>query len=180
MFVYDGRYGPCVPFLRVARVCAANPGMALPPNPGVARSVRGGTHTRSRDEPRRRRPTLQWMATSPRVSVVEASSQVHAQCDPYRRTVALIKGPGAETFVVDTRASDGMPRKSCWELVFPLLSSTPEPVSPGEVLQLDVTVSLGAAVNDPVTYDLQARAKRDHQGVDGSTGSTSRRREPVA
>jgi hypothetical protein len=48
-----------------------------------------------------RRPTLHLMATSLRVSVVEASSQVYPQCDQYRRTVALVKGPGAETFAVD-------------------------------------------------------------------------------
>ncbi len=49
----------------------------------------------------RRRPNLHLMATSPKVSVVEASSRVYSQCDQYRRTVALVKGPGAETFAVD-------------------------------------------------------------------------------
>ena len=50
---------------------------------------------------RRRRPKLHRMATSPKVSAVEASSDVYPQCDQYGRTVALIKGPGAETFAVD-------------------------------------------------------------------------------
>jgi len=49
----------------------------------------------------RRRPKLHLMATSPKVSIVEASSQVYPQCDEYRRTVAFVKGPGAETFAVD-------------------------------------------------------------------------------
>jgi len=49
----------------------------------------------------RRCPQLHLMATSPRVSVVEASSSVYPQCEQYRRTVALVKGPGAATFAVD-------------------------------------------------------------------------------
>ncbi|MHC4403086.1 MAG: heparinase II/III domain-containing protein [Planctomycetota bacterium] len=49
----------------------------------------------------RRRPKLHLMATSPRVSVVEASSRAYPQCGQYRRTIALLKGPGAATFAVD-------------------------------------------------------------------------------
>lgn len=48
-----------------------------------------------------RRPRLCMMATSPKVSLVEASSDVYDQCGEYRRLVVLIKGPGAQTFAVD-------------------------------------------------------------------------------
>ncbi|MSS73752.1 MAG: hypothetical protein EXS64_20025 [Candidatus Latescibacteria bacterium] len=48
-----------------------------------------------------RRPSLRMMVTSPRVSVVEASSEVYDPCREYRRLVALIKGPDAQTFAVD-------------------------------------------------------------------------------
>ncbi|MSS72756.1 MAG: hypothetical protein EXS64_14880 [Candidatus Latescibacteria bacterium] len=48
-----------------------------------------------------RRPALRMMVTSPKISVVEASSKAYAQCRDYRRLTALIKGPGAETFAVD-------------------------------------------------------------------------------
>jgi len=48
-----------------------------------------------------RQPRLHMMATSPHVSVVEASSKVYDQCREYRRLVALIKGPNAQTFAVD-------------------------------------------------------------------------------
>jgi hypothetical protein len=44
---------------------------------------------------------LRLMATSPRVSVVEGESRAYAQCGEYRRLVALVKGPGAQTFAVD-------------------------------------------------------------------------------
>ena len=70
----------------------------------------------------RRRPKLHLMATSPKVSVVEASSQVYPQCDRYRRTVALIKGPGAETFAVDVfRVSGG--KKHAYRVFSELASS---------------------------------------------------------
>jgi len=48
-----------------------------------------------------RRPSLHRMLTSPKVSVVEASSKVYEQCDEYRRLVLLFKGPDGATFVVD-------------------------------------------------------------------------------
>jgi len=60
------------------------------------------------DSPRSRVPSLRMMATSPLVSAVEAESRIYAQCSAYRRLVALIKGPGVETFVVDIfRVSGG-------------------------------------------------------------------------
>ena len=46
-------------------------------------------------------PQFHLMAVTPRVSVAEASSQVYEQCGEYRRLVALVKGPGNETFAVD-------------------------------------------------------------------------------
>ncbi|MBT3380277.1 MAG: hypothetical protein HN742_04480 [Lentisphaerae bacterium] len=55
-----------------------------------------------------RTPRFHLMGTSPRVSVAEASSDVYTQCSAYRRLVALIKGPGADTFAVDVfRVSGG-------------------------------------------------------------------------
>jgi hypothetical protein len=48
-----------------------------------------------------RKPSLRMMATSPLASVVEGASQVYAQCSDYRRLAVLVKGPAAETFVVD-------------------------------------------------------------------------------
>ena len=66
---------------------------------------------------------------------------------------------------VETRGSDGSPRKSCWELVFPLLCSSPESVAPGDNLRVDATITLGASVDDPVTYDLQACIESPMQGV---------------
>ena len=58
------------------------------------------------DKPQIRRkpdrvPRLHMMATSPRASVVEASSKAYTQCSEYRRLVALIKGPASDTFAVD-------------------------------------------------------------------------------
>ena len=50
---------------------------------------------------RLRRPEFHLMGTSPRVSVVEAGSRVYDQCSEYRRLLALFKGPGAETFLLD-------------------------------------------------------------------------------
>ena len=69
-----------------------------------------------------RRPQLRLMATSPRVSVVEASSSVYPQCEQYRRTVALVKGPGAETFAVDVfRVRGG--EKHAWRVFSELAAS---------------------------------------------------------
>lgn len=46
-------------------------------------------------------PEFRMMVMSPKVSVVEAASDVYSQCGVFRRLVAMIKGPGAETFAVD-------------------------------------------------------------------------------
>lgn len=48
-----------------------------------------------------REPELRMMVASPHVSVVEAASTAYPQCDMYKRTVALIKGPEGQTFAVD-------------------------------------------------------------------------------
>lgn len=48
-----------------------------------------------------RHPRLHLMVTSPRISVVEASSVAYPQCSEYRRLVALIKGPDGGSLVVD-------------------------------------------------------------------------------
>ncbi len=48
-----------------------------------------------------RRTQFHAMFTSPRVSMVEASADVYAQCGTYRRRVALMKGPDGRTFAVD-------------------------------------------------------------------------------
>lgn len=53
----------------------------------------GGTH--------HRQPFLQLMLSTDSVSVAAASSVVYDQCREYRRMAALVKGPSAETFVVD-------------------------------------------------------------------------------
>lgn len=50
---------------------------------------------------RERVPKFEMMATSPRMSIVEASASAYAQCSDYRRLVALIKGPKGRTFAVD-------------------------------------------------------------------------------
>jgi len=53
-------------------------------------------------------PRLHVMATSPRVSVVEASSNAYPQCSDYRRLVALIKEEHGHTWLVDVfRVSGG-------------------------------------------------------------------------
>jgi len=80
----------------------------------------------------RRRPRLHLMATSPNVSVVEASSRAYPQNDRYRRTVALFKGPGAETFAVDIfRVSGG--KKHAYRVFSELASSD----APGGELRFD-------------------------------------------
>lgn len=48
-----------------------------------------------------RKPHFDMMATSPQISLVEASSQAYPQCGDYRRLIALIKGPDAATFALD-------------------------------------------------------------------------------
>ena len=46
-------------------------------------------------------PAFHFGATSPVVSVVEASSNAYETCSEYRRTIALIKGPDGKSFLVD-------------------------------------------------------------------------------
>ena len=50
---------------------------------------------------RKRQPRFHRMVGSPKVSLVEASSDAYPMCADYRRQVIMIKGPGAETFAVD-------------------------------------------------------------------------------
>lgn len=59
-----------------------------------------------------RTPSLSFMVTGPRVSVVEASSEAYDQCREYRRLVALIKGPASQTFAVDIFRVKGGDRHS--------------------------------------------------------------------
>ncbi len=54
-----------------------------------------------------REPKFHFMAVTPRLSVIEASSKVYDQCSEYQRLVALVKGPGSETFVVDIYRVNG-------------------------------------------------------------------------
>ncbi|MBU4200506.1 MAG: heparinase II/III family protein [Verrucomicrobia bacterium] len=46
-------------------------------------------------------PRLHFAAMTPVLSVAEASSKVYDQCSEYSRLVALVKGPGAQTFAID-------------------------------------------------------------------------------
>jgi len=48
-----------------------------------------------------KRPKLHLMAVSPRLSVVEASSNAYGNCSDYRRLLALVKGPNSQTFLID-------------------------------------------------------------------------------
>ncbi|HOE10451.1 MAG TPA: heparinase II/III family protein [bacterium] len=49
-----------------------------------------------------RRPSLFMMATSPGISVCEASSNgIYESCSEYRRLIAMIKGPDSHSFLVD-------------------------------------------------------------------------------
>jgi len=60
-----------------------------------------GQEQRFRNGKGERLPRLGFMATSPRVSVVEASASVYDPCRDYRRLVALFKGSDARTFALD-------------------------------------------------------------------------------
>lgn len=69
-----------------------------------------------------RRPRFELMATTPGVSVVEASSKAYDQCSDYRRLVALIKGPGSQTFAVDIfRVAGG--KKHAFQIISELAAS---------------------------------------------------------
>jgi hypothetical protein len=72
-----------------------------------------------------REPRFELMATTPNVSVVEASAKAYRQCTDYKRLVALIKGPGSQTFAVDVfRVSGG--KKHAYQIVSELASSDAE------------------------------------------------------
>ncbi|MCE5231130.1 heparinase II/III family protein [bacterium] len=69
-----------------------------------------------------RNPRLEMMFTGPKVSAVEASSEVYDQCKEYRRLVAMIKGPGMRTFAVDIfRVRGG--KKQAYQIVSELAAS---------------------------------------------------------
>ncbi|MEN6627927.1 MAG: heparinase II/III family protein [Candidatus Sumerlaeia bacterium] len=69
-----------------------------------------------------RKPRLEMIFTGPRLSAVEASSDVYSQCGDYRRLVAMIKGPGMRTFAVDIfRVSGG--KRQAYQLVSELAAS---------------------------------------------------------
>lgn len=59
--------------------------------------------------------------------------------------------------VVESRGPRGEGQKSHWQTVLALLAPRPVPVAAGSVLQLEATVKLGAAVDVPPVYELQAR-----------------------
>ena len=59
--------------------------------------------------------------------------------------------------VVESRGPRGEAQKSHWQTVLALLAPRPVPVAAGSVLQLEATVKLGAAVDVPPVYELQAR-----------------------
>lgn len=61
-----------------------------------------------------------------------------------------------ETLVIDSRGVDGRPQRSHWQTVLPLLSATPTRVSAGDVLRVQATTQLGAAINEPVRYEVSA------------------------
>ncbi len=50
---------------------------------------------------RPRHPRFHNMFTSPKVSLIEASTDAYEQCDEYRRLIVLLKGPGSRTLAVD-------------------------------------------------------------------------------
>jgi hypothetical protein len=60
-------------------------------------------------------PRLNRMVTSPRMSVIDASSACYEQCSNYRRTVALVKGPADRSFCIDVfRVTGGS--KHAWRV----------------------------------------------------------------
>ncbi|UCD29840.1 MAG: heparinase II/III family protein, partial [Planctomycetota bacterium] len=76
------------------------------------------------DQPfRGRHPRLHRMITSPKVSIVEASSEVYDQCEEYRRLVVLIKGPGTQTFAVNIFRVKGGNNRHDYRLFSELASS---------------------------------------------------------
>lgn len=71
---------------------------------------------------KKRVPKFHFMATSPHLSVVEASSTAYAQCSDYRRLVALVKGPDGQTFAIDIfRVAGG--KKHAYQVLSGIASS---------------------------------------------------------
>ena len=68
----------------------------------------------------------------------------------------LILDPKGD-IVVESRGPRGEGQKSHWQTVLALLAPRPVPVAAGSMLQLEATVKLGAAVDVPPVYELQAR-----------------------
>jgi len=104
------------------------------------------------------------MVTSPRASVVEASSQAYGQCREYRRTVTLIKGPDGQTFALDIFRVKGGSRHD-YRLFSELASSD---ASDGELRFEDIEMppepplpDIGASVADEDIFGL-----RDTRTVD--------------
>lgn len=60
-----------------------------------------------KEQSRKRSPRFVRMFTSPRVSVIEAASDAYQQCREYSRLVAMLKGPGGQTFAVDVFRVEG-------------------------------------------------------------------------
>jgi hypothetical protein len=111
-----------------------------------------------------RRPQFRMMVTSPRASVVEASSQAYGQCREYRRTVTLIKGPDGQTFALDIFRVKGGSRHD-YRLFSELASSD---ASDGELRFEDIEMppepplpDIGASVADEDIFGL-----RDTRTVD--------------
>lgn len=90
------------------------------------------------------------------LNVVEVSAEVGSSVSGIGLWPRLVMDDDA-SLVVETRAADGSPRKSCWEMVVPLLCGTPERVAAGDTFQVNATVTIGKAIDDPVQYSLQAR-----------------------
>jgi len=100
-----------------------------------------------------RKPRLEMAAMTPKISVVEAGSKVYEQCREYTRLAALIKGPGAETFVVDIfRVKGG--KKHAYRLFSELAASDSE----GGALRFE---GLNMPAERPLP-DFKASVKREH------------------
>ncbi len=98
-------------------------------------------------------PAFEMMATTPRVSVIEASSDVYDQCSEYRRRIALIKGPASETFAVDVfRVTGG--KQHAFRVFSELAASDAE----GAALEF---VGVDLPPEEPIP-DFGASTERDH------------------
>ena len=68
----------------------------------------------------------------------------------------LVLDPAGK-YVCESRGPRGESQKSHWQTVLPLLAPRPVQVASTSVVELDATVTLGAAVDEPAKYDLRAR-----------------------